>query len=139
MTTMYVAFYLSSDKYNFDFSDLILNEKTNEHKISYVKKYKIGDMDERRGKVRNSCSWLCYTAKKEHVYTDDALKDLYEILKANFGDIKKRISALKLNVNIDIMIDAAEKDDVYSIDFSKEMLKMCAELNADVCVDGIYY
>ena len=37
------------------------------------------------------------------------------------------------------MIDAAEKDDVYSIDFSKEMLKMCAELNADVCVDGIYY
>ena len=38
MTTMYVAFYLSSDKYNFDFSDLILNEKTNEHKISYVKK-----------------------------------------------------------------------------------------------------
>ena len=107
--------------------------------LDYIEKYKIGDIDERRGKVRNSCSWLCYTAKKEHVYTDDALKDLYEILKANFGDIKKRISALKLNVNIDIMIDAAEKDDVYSIDFSKEMLKMCAELNADVCVDGIYY
>lgn len=139
MTTMYVAFYASSNKYNFDLSDLILNEKTNEHKISYVKKYKIGDMDERRGKVRNSCRWLCYTAKKEHVYTDDALKDLYEILKTNFGDIKKRILELNLTVNIDIMIDAAEKDDVYSIDFSKETLKMCAELNADVCVDGIYY
>ena len=106
---------------------------------NYIEKYKIGDIDERRGKVRNSCSWLCYTAKKECVFTSDALKDLYEILKANFGDIKKRISALKLNVNIDIMIDATEKDDVYSIDFSKEMLKMCAELNADVCVDGIYY
>ena len=137
MTTMYVAFYASSDKYNFDLSDLILEEKINEYKISYIKKYKIGDMDERRGKVRNSCRWLCYTAKKEHVYTDDALKDLYEILKANFGDIKKRISALNLDANIDIVIDMTEKDDIYSIDFSKEMIKMCAELNVEVCVDGI--
>ena len=40
MTTMYVAFYLSSDKYNFDFSDLILDEKTNEYKISYIKNIK---------------------------------------------------------------------------------------------------
>ena len=139
MTTMYVAFYASSDKYNFDLSDLILEEKINEYKISYIKKYKIGDIDERRGKVRNSCRWLCYTVKKEHVYTDDALKDLYEILKANFGDIKKRISALNLDANIDIVIDMTEKDDIYSIDFSKEMIKMCAELNVEVCIDGIYY
>lgn len=139
MTTMYVAFYLSSDKYNFDLSDLILNEKTNEHKISYVKKYKIGDIDERRGKVRNSCRWLCYTIKKECVFTSDALKDLYEILKTNFDDIKKRVSELNLDANIDIVIDMTEKDDIYSVDFSKEMIKMCAELNADVCVDGIYY
>ena len=131
MTTMYVGFWLSSDKYNFDFSDLIL--------CGEIEKNKIGDINKRRGEVINRCNWSCCTAKKECVYTDDALKDLYEILKANFGDIKKRISALKLNVNIDIMIDAAEKDDIYSIDFSKEMIKMCAELNADVCVDGIYY
>ena len=64
---------------------------------------------------------------------------MYEILKANFGDIKKRVSELNLDANIDIMIDTTEKDDVYAIDFSKEMIKMCAELNADVCVDGIYY
>ena len=139
MTTMYVAFYLSSDKYNFDFSDLILDEKINEYKISYIEKYKIGDIDERRGKIRNSCRWLCYTAKKECVFTSDALKDLYEILKTNFDDIKKRVSELNLDANIDIVIDMTEKDDIYSIDFSKEMIKMCAELNADVCVDGIYY
>lgn len=131
MTTMYVAFYLSSDKYNFDFSDLIPCEE--------IKKNKIGDINKRRGEVINRCNWSCCTAKKECVFTSDALKDLYEILKANFGDIKKRISELNLDANIDIVIDMTEKDDVYSIDFSKEMLKMCAELNAEVCVDGIYY
>ena len=131
MTTMYVGFWLSSDKYNFDFSDLILCEE--------IKKNKIGDINKRRGEVINRCNWSCCTAKKECVYTDDALKDLYEILKTNFGDIKKRISELNLTVNIYVAVDTTEKDDVYSIDFSKEMLKMCAELNADVCVDGIYY
>ena len=40
MTTMYVAFYASSDKYNFDLSDLILEEKINEYKISYIKNIK---------------------------------------------------------------------------------------------------
>ncbi|EEV17787.1 hypothetical protein [uncultured Campylobacter sp.] len=64
---------------------------------------------------------------------------MYEILKTNFGDIKKRISELNLTVNIYVAVDTTEKDDVYAIDFSKEMIKMCAELNADVCVDGIYY
>ncbi|AKT91932.1 hypothetical protein [Campylobacter gracilis] len=137
MATMYVGFWLSSDKYNFDFSDLILDEKTNEYKISYIKKYKIGDINKRRGEVINRCNWSCCTAKKECVFTSDALKDLYEILKTNFGDIKKRISELNLTVNIYVAVDTTEKDDIYSIDFSKEMIKMCAELNADVCVDGI--
>ena len=131
MTTMYVGFWLSSDKYNFDFSDLILCEE--------IKKNKIGDIDKRRGEVINRCNWSCCTAKKECVFTSDALKDLYEILKTNFGDIKKRISELNLTVNIYIAVDTMEKDDAYAIDFSKEMIKMCAELNAEVCVDGIYY
>ena len=131
MTTMYVGFWLSSDKYNFDFSDLIL--------CGEIEKNKIGDINKRRGEVINRCNWSCYTAKKECVFTSDALKDLYEILKTNFGDIKKRISELNLTVNIYVAVDTMEKDDVYAIDFSKEMIKMCAELNADVCVDGIYY
>ena len=131
MTTMYVGFWLSSDKYNFDFSDLI--------PCGEIKKNKIGDINKRRGEVINRCNWSCCTAKKECVYTDDALKDLYEILKTNFGDIKKRISELNLTVNIYVAVDTTEKDDVYAIDFSKEMIKMCAELNAEVCVDGIYY
>lgn len=131
MTTMYVGFWLSSDKYNFDFSDLILCEE--------IKKNKIGDINKRRGEVINRCNWSCYTTKKECVFTSDALKDLYEILKTNFGDIKKRISELNLTVNIYVAVDTMEKDDVYAIDFSKEMIKMCAELNAEVCVDGIYY
>ena len=129
MTTMYVGFWLSSDKYNFDFSDLIPCEE--------IKKNKIGDINKRRGEVINRCNWSCCTAKKECVFTSDALKDLYEILKTNFGDIKKRISELNLTVNIYVAVDTMEKDDVYAIDFSKEMIKMCAELNADVCVDGI--
>lgn len=131
MTTMYVGFWLSSDKYNFDFSDLIL--------CGEIEKNKIGDINKRRGEVINICNWSCCTAKKECVFTSDALKDLYEILKTNFGDIKKRISELNLTVNIYVAVDTTEKDDVYAIDFSKEMIKMCAELNADVCVDGIYY
>ena len=131
MTTMYVGFWLSSDKYNFDFSDLIPCEE--------IKKNKIGDINKRHGEVINRCNWSCYTAKKECVFTSDALKDLYEILKTNFGDIKKRISELNLTVNIYVAVDTMEKDDVYAIDFSKEMIKMCAELNAEVCVDGIYY
>ena len=126
---MYVGFWLSSDKYNFDFSDLILCEE--------IKKNKIGDINKRRGEVINRCNWSCCTAKKECVFTSDALKDLYEILKTNFGDIKKRISELNLTVNIYVAVDAMEKDNVYAIDFSKEMIKMCAELNAEVCVDGI--
>lgn len=128
---MYVGFWLSSDKYNFDFSDLILCEE--------IKKNKIGDINKRRGEVINRCNQSCYTTKKECVFTSDALKDLYEILKTNFGDIKKRISELNLTVNIYVAVDTMEKDDVYAIDFSKEMIKMCAELNAEVCVDGIYY
>jgi len=48
MTTMYVGFWLSSDKYNFDFSDLILCEE--------IKKNKIGDINKRRGEVINRCN-----------------------------------------------------------------------------------
>ena len=115
MTTMYVGFWLSSDKYNFDFSDLIL--------CGEIEKNKIGDINKRRGEVINRCNWSCCTAKKECVFTSDALKDLYEILKTNFGDIKKRISELNLTVNIYVAVDTTEKDDVYAIDFSKEMIK----------------
>ena len=86
---MYVGFWLSSDKYNFDFSDLIL--------CGEIEKNKIGDINKRRGEVINRCNWSCCTAKKECVYTDDALKDLYEILKNELWRYQKEDIGIKFN------------------------------------------